>query len=73
MVRAKLLRTVLIGIGVTGAGTVVALKYEDRHTVNASWTTHHASPEPAQKWDDNWDKYANQLFIVILYNLFFLA
>jgi len=56
MTSSRLLKTILVGIGVTGAGTAAAVKYAEKQRVHASWTTHHATPEPTHKWDDNWDK-----------------
>jgi len=42
--------------GIVGAGSLVMIKeYYEKTRVKASWTTHHNTPEPSRKWDDNWD------------------
>ncbi|KAF6018370.1 hypothetical protein EB796_023306 [Bugula neritina] len=42
--------------GIVGAGSLVMIKeYYEKSRVKASWTTHHNTPEPSRKWDDNWD------------------
>lgn len=57
MSRYRIVKSVLLGV--CGTGTAVAISYNKlvkERKVNASWTTHHATPEPVQKWDDNWDR-----------------
>lgn len=58
MSSARFIRSAVYGlIGLGGVGTSVVLINDtlNKHTVNASYTTHHNTPEPTYKWDDNWD------------------
>lgn len=47
---------VVIATVVGGTGLALASHWEEKRSVNASWTTHYNTPEPVYKWDNNWDK-----------------
>jgi len=58
--------------GIVGAGSLVMIKeHYEKSRVKASWTTHHNTPEPSRKWDDNWDWLVLSLLLVEFTHLFF--